>query len=111
MKKYRLPKEFATKWLEALRSGKYKQTTSFLHDSQGYCCLGVAAKIKGVDLNAFGSWGYLENHMADFPEELFDVVDTNGEPKLQNELTKLNDNEHYSFTEIADWIEENVELY
>ena len=39
-------------WLEALRSGKYKQTTGMLHeldDEQGrtigFCCLGVACEI------------------------------------------------------------------
>lgn len=29
------------KWLAALRSGKYKQTTGALHNKNGYCCLGV----------------------------------------------------------------------
>lgn len=40
------------KWLKALRSGRYPQTTGKLyrpydseHGKEGYCCLGVAAKI------------------------------------------------------------------
>lgn len=33
------------KWIEALRSGKYKQTTGKLQDGVGYCCLGVACKV------------------------------------------------------------------
>lgn len=35
----------AKKWVEALRSGKYKQTTEALHDENGYCCLGVACEL------------------------------------------------------------------
>lgn len=36
-----MEKRIKTKWLKALRSGKYKQTTRFLKDENGYCCLGV----------------------------------------------------------------------
>lgn len=39
--------EMKTKWVEALRSGKYKQTTGLLKDAEGYCCLGVLASING----------------------------------------------------------------
>lgn len=57
-------KEIKDKWVKALTSGKYKQTTSFLKDNVGYCCLGVLCDIyrketkKGVwvrdeDNNAF----------------------------------------------------------
>ena len=35
----------AKKWVKALRSGKYKQTTSRLKDKTGYCCLGVACEL------------------------------------------------------------------
>lgn len=37
-------------WLEALRSGEYKQTKGTLHNlcDGGFCCLGVAAKVWGV---------------------------------------------------------------
>lgn len=39
------------KWLAALRSGKYKQTTGALYDStnDGFCCLGVLCHIEGAD--------------------------------------------------------------
>lgn len=33
------------KWVEALRSGKYKQTKETLQDKEGYCCLGVACEL------------------------------------------------------------------
>ena len=37
------------KWIEALRSGKYKQAQSVLrhNDGSGYCCLGVLCDISG----------------------------------------------------------------
>lgn len=34
-----------TQWLADLRSGKYKQTTTYLHDANGFCCLGIATEI------------------------------------------------------------------
>jgi hypothetical protein len=38
-----------SKWVKALRSGRYKQANSVLLDRDGaYCCLGVLAKIQGV---------------------------------------------------------------
>lgn len=37
-----MPMETKDKWLKALRSGEYKQTTGSLCDGKGgYCCLGV----------------------------------------------------------------------
>jgi hypothetical protein len=32
-------------WINALRSGKYKQTTYKLQTEEGYCCLGVACEL------------------------------------------------------------------
>lgn len=32
-------------WVEALRSGKYKQDKGFLQTQEGYCCLGVACML------------------------------------------------------------------
>lgn len=42
---------FVKKWLVALKSGQYKQTTGTLKDSDGYCCLGVACEISNL-----GKW-------------------------------------------------------
>lgn len=52
----------------------------------------------------------------DFEDVNFDPFDTDI-PKeligtdLSTELMALNDDESYSFEEIADWIEDNVEFY
>lgn len=35
----------AKKWVAALRSGDFDQTTGVLHDEAGYCCLGVACEL------------------------------------------------------------------
>lgn len=37
------------KWVKALRSGKYSQTTDALKYDTGYCCLGVLCAISGLD--------------------------------------------------------------
>lgn len=37
--------EIKALWLEALRSGEYKQTTGVLNDGCRYCCLGVLTDI------------------------------------------------------------------
>lgn len=43
--------ELKAKWVEALRSGKYKKGTSFLvNDSEEYCCLGVLMDIQGIGI-------------------------------------------------------------
>lgn len=48
----KLPKKFKAKWVKALRSGKYAQTDGTLKNDTGYCCLGVAAEVCGVDILA-----------------------------------------------------------
>src|SRR4051812_2834892 len=45
----------ARKWVEALRSGRFKQTRGVLTNDEGYCCLGVACQLfieEGGDLKA-----------------------------------------------------------
>ena len=43
------PKQQA--WINALRSGNYRQTKYYLNNSEGYCCLGVACEIFKNELN------------------------------------------------------------
>ena len=43
--------EIKAKWLNALRSGEYKQTDDQLRDSQGYCCLGVLCDLHSKETN------------------------------------------------------------
>ena len=39
------PTEVRKQWVEALRSGKYKQSTTCLKSKKGYCCLGVLCEL------------------------------------------------------------------
>lgn len=108
MKKYTLPKEFGTKWIEALRSGEYGQVRNKLSGGDGdYCCLGVACKIVNITDEEIlwhnhtiicGDWAYDKG----IPTELDD--------DLHVTCTTMNDEDKLSFSEIADWIETNVEL-
>lgn len=131
-KDFKLPKEFAEKWIAALRSGKYSQTRGQLfneHDN-GFCCLGVACITVGYttdDLKSKeGGDGYasiitfddgetpdaytLAKDLPNVPKEIKGRADRN---ELVSELTEMNDNSEgsKSFEEIATWIEENVEFY
>lgn len=115
MKKYTLPRDFAEKWIAALRSGKYNQTRGSLRDQFGYCCLGVACVINGISDDDIDLEGFIiDAHIGDdntekMPEQLIGM----DENELVSELTAMNDRDSedaYSFPEIADWIEENVEF-
>ena len=109
--------EFKAKWLEALRSGKYRQTTGTLRRSTSsgkysFCCIGVACNVisnrrwtnpvpDDQDSNKF-RWGWDEYHNGE-----------TGLPFLQDEvvgeaLASLNDDCGASLAEIADWIEVNL---
>jgi hypothetical protein len=43
--------ELKAKWVEALRSGEYKQAEGKLHDTKNdaFCCLGVLCKVMGAE--------------------------------------------------------------
>ena len=98
------------KWLEALRSGAYNQTTSRLkrRDEQGamyYCCLGVLCDIVDPegwddDLHHHG-WCRMPSNkireISGLSEYVFEV----------EELSEMND-KGSSFLDIADVIEQDL---
>ena len=45
MSNFKYNKKDIRKWIEALRSGKYKQSKLSLQSAEGFCCLGVACDI------------------------------------------------------------------
>ena len=104
-----MTKEQATKWVKALRSGKYKQGKSFLYSpNDTYCCLGVLAKINGgaVTKDCFGFMEVLGSETYGLRDIAGAVY---GEGKLEyGSLATANDH-GMSFAEIADWIEENYQ--
>lgn len=110
-KKYQLPKEFAEKWIKALRSGDYEQGVFRLKDEHGcYCCLGVAGAMNGIhefgDKQFYNSCEFsLDIEDGLIPEALYGGSGN----ELVNTLTDKNDTGE-TFDSIADWIEENVEF-
>jgi hypothetical protein len=125
-KQFKLPTEFTLKWLEALRSGEYKQGKGYLYNSvdNTYCCLGVAGVVCGMDkdkldeYNGFGNFGNGIMPNENVPKQL--ITDYDDNTQLVYHLTGRNDGlkslnnnptgDMLTFAEIADWIENNVEL-
>lgn len=102
----KLPVEFKKKWLEALRSGKYEQGKGELFYEGKYCCLGVAAAECGVPLKYIKGKGFLflgETHFDSVPN----ILRGSFTKPIPNSLSAMNDNGK-TFTEIANWIEENL---
>lgn len=115
-KKYSLPRDFAEKWVAALRSGEYAQARERLGNSvNGYCCLGVACKVAGAKdemlkncsvIHSSPDMGIPQNIQDVIPNELKGGV----EEEFIRELIELNDDTGFDFHQIADWIEINVEF-
>jgi hypothetical protein len=137
-KHFKLPKAFADIWLEALRSGKYKQTTSGslvvnnkFDNSISYCCLGVAGALCNVDEKRLSNHAFLGDFdsISPIPVELQGPYDLPGLLSILNDGVKSNDlktrrkkflfwteldEQDYiqmDFNQIADFIEHNVILY
>lgn len=94
--------EIKAKWVEALRSGRYEQTTGFLRRSNGrFCCLGVLCDVRGTTIEADRRNEEAYQSIAEFL----------GEDQM-TELWYRNDGAHghyqHSFGQIAEWIEANL---
>ena len=106
------------KWVDALRSGDYKQTQNRLHNEYGFCCLGVLCDLYGKENNVEWEPSIYYNNDYEFQhmvtvlplsvmewagvEEVNPYV--NGGPFT---LAELND-QGSTFNEIADVIEEHL---
>lgn len=123
-------KHIAERWVQALRSGQYKQGQGELHpDPESYCCLGVlcdlyrveqgkgewVAKPNGQELGMFRAPNedITEIETAVLPEVVKDwagIQDFAGEiAGTSDSLAGLND-EGMGFPELADLIEKNWEV-
>ena len=102
-------------WIQALRSGKYKQGRLVLHNvlNDSYCCLGVACALFAEQLNLTTTHTEFSISYNDYlslaPDdvvELLQLVDRSGSNKKNsNSLAALNDSGKYSFDQIADELE------
>jgi len=106
--------QLKTKWIEALRSKKYRQIQGSLREETsakryGYCCLGVLCHTMGA------KWKNGDPLLADLsmqhPEEAylsFEALRIAGlNDDTQRKLARMNDDEK-PFVEIADYIETNL---
>ncbi len=102
-------------WVEALRSGEYKQTKGTLHnlDDGGFCCLGLGALVLGIASKDYmGVVPYVcedgEKEICDEgPGYVYDYWRGKTSKDVINILTKMNDRGD-TFAEIANWIEEKM---
>lgn len=112
------------RWVDALRSGNYKQTTSVLRNKdEGFCCLGVLCDLvkeeiglewtdlrvrPGQSIASQECWSIGYNRIA-LPSRVYEYVGFNSsEPYINGtSLTGLNDI-GFSFSKIADFIEANI---
>jgi len=122
-------KERAMELVGALRSGRYQQTRNRLRTDSGYCCLGVACAISGLNewkLTDRLEWTYLEedNILPERVIEHFGFYNRAGEPRISSGhwshgdmeiggkrfhcLAEANDG-GATFEQIADFIEKNWE--
>lgn len=112
-KDVRLPKRFKAKWLEALRSGKFKQGKHKIHDREKdlYCCIGVACRLEHPRKD-FGPGGLISTSDTKnkVPEILKGLINKDKEAynPIVDKLTLMNDEGGKSFVQIANWIEKNL---
>lgn len=100
--------EFKT-WIEALRSGKYKQTQGRLERDNKFCCLGVACEVLIPEekklRNIYNELhGQLTLHQIN-AQNWLQRIDEDFYNKTRNKLTNLNDWQDFTFNEIADLLE------
>jgi len=95
------------KWIEALRSGKYKQGRWRLRTkSDDFCCLGVLCDVSGVsEWEENGLCYSYEGASSHLPPSLRNQLTREAK---EIDLTRMNDNSGMSFPDIADWIGTNI---
>lgn len=104
-------KSYKEQWIEALRSGKYKQGSGLLSRFDGsYCCLGVLCEVMQIPkVASTGVSGFIYGEdVAFFPYQYLEqsgLNDAHGSSKTDGlSLVRMND-AGYSFEKIADAIE------
>jgi hypothetical protein len=105
------------KWLRALRSGKYKQTTGALRKKNKFCCLGVICDLAvkegiikpPIEEKEYYDYGGVTGVLPEEVQKWLGLSDSAGgfydEDGCGRDLTELNDAKKYSFKKIAKLIE------
>ena len=101
-----------TKWIEALRSGKYDQATGKLRNTSGFCCLGVLCDVidpEGWEDDDDIGDGYQYRGYSSKPSTaILDMVGLRGDDVRR--YVRMNDEETQTFLDIADKIEYHIKL-
>ncbi len=103
-------------WLADLRSDVYPQTHSYLHTSEGYCCLGVL-----LSHYPHATWEIIDEPG---DKDVYGLQDEDGlaltglrlpmlqwaalDRNAQDHLMTMNDDDGETFLTIADWIDEHL---
>lgn len=103
--------DIKAKWIGALWSNKYEQGRGMLRDGDCFCSLGVLC-----DVIAPGGWEHIEvedhsywRHGGEdlvLPSSIAAIAELTSSE--QERLANLNDFQKLSFSEIADYIEQNL---
>jgi len=101
----------AQKWVEALRSGEYKQASQALRENDGFCCLGVLCDLAGK--HGLGEWEqdtWFLGCGASVPVEVrqWSGLKTSYGTLGNRTLAEMND-DGATFAEIADLIEQHAD--
>lgn len=108
--------EIKKRWVEALRSGQYKQIKGGLTDGRGFCCLGVLCNLHALEVGVM--W---ERHSdygrPSYAKEIYSLPLVvrewaglhSSDPQVsRHTLARWNDHKGASFKEIADLIEKRL---
>lgn len=108
--------DLKSKWVEALRSGKYHQGETYLRSAGDcWCCIGVLVDVTGYQwppLNSARGYAYGHDYRG-LPNTTMPLPSQQAELGISYdhvcELVSMNDGSRkFSFARIADWIELNI---
>lgn len=88
-------------WVNALRSGEFKQTRRTLQDQDGFCCLGVYAVVN--KLPGYRTM-YALSELDEGPSDIYQMIHAEVPSQVVDQGVAMNDTGK-SFREIADMIE------
>ena len=108
-----MKRDIRDQWIAALRSGEYKQGNGVLHQvskdgAERFCCLGVLCRVlketpspvqKNGDVLYDNLCGILSSKLRDLVGIRIQTMD---------EIIWMNDQQRWSFDQIADWVQANL---
>ena len=113
-----MKKELKDNWVKALRSGEYKQGRGQLCMDEKYCCLGVLCEVYGLTGRLEGLNNNERSYLmpggveGDY-RQIYSIPDTSVfglDRSIACTLVNMNDDQCRNFTEIAEYIEDHVEV-